>query len=51
MFPYSCGVLPKLVEMLHWDHAPEVQYEAAWVLTNVSSGTPAQVRARKCRNV
>ena len=38
-------MLPKLVEMLSWDHSHEVQYEAAWVLTNVSSGTPDQVRA------
>jgi importin subunit alpha-2 len=41
---HRSGVLPKLVQMLSWDHAPDVQYEAAWVLTNVSSGTPEQVR-------
>ncbi|EGD77563.1 hypothetical protein PTSG_08661 [Salpingoeca rosetta] len=38
----NSGVLPKMVEMLGWDHAPDTQYEAAWVLTNVSSGEPHQ---------
>lgn len=32
-----------MVELLAWDHAPDTQYEAAWVLTNVSSGEPHQV--------
>eukprot|EP00049_Salpingoeca_infusionum_P017754 m.354218 g.354218 ORF g.354218 m.354218 type:complete len:518 (+) comp16958_c0_seq1:406-1959(+) len=39
------GVLPKLVTMLSWEAAPETQYEAAWVLTNVSSGTADQTMA------
>eukprot|EP01147_Barroeca_monosierra_P002867 gene2867-8149_t len=41
----NAGVLPKMVEILHWDENPEAQYEAAWVLTNVSSGEPLQTYA------
>eukprot|EP00043_Microstomoeca_roanoka_P012923 m.125676 g.125676 ORF g.125676 m.125676 type:complete len:516 (-) comp15626_c6_seq1:2158-3705(-) len=41
----NSGVLPKMVEMLGWDFAPDTQYEAAWVLTNVSSGERHQTYA------
>ena len=35
----SCGVIPKLVEFLSYHQYPDLQYEAAWVFTNLTCGT------------
>lgn len=40
---HRSGVIPKLVSMLAWTHRTDVQYEVAWILTNISSGKPHQV--------
>ena len=40
----ATGVVPELVAFLRYDSEPALQYQAAWVLTNIASGTSDHTR-------
>lgn len=43
------GIVPQLVEFISEDRDAALQFEAAWALTNIASGTGAQTEViRKC---
>jgi len=41
----DAGMLPILVECLKQDDQPNLQFEAAWALTNIASGSTAQTQS------
>ncbi len=41
----EAGMLPILVECLKQDDQPNLQFEAAWALTNIASGSTAQTQS------
>ncbi len=38
----AAGIVPQLAKFLYRHDSPALQYEAAWTLTNISSGTHEQ---------
>ena len=43
------NLVPKLIEFLSFGNQPKLQYEAAWALTNIMSGTYEHTKVA-CQN-
>lgn len=41
----NCGLVSRLVQLLDLDSDPMIQFEVAWILTNICSGTSEQTKA------
>lgn len=38
------GLVPRFIQLLEWNEDPVIQFEVAWILTNICSGTTEQTR-------
>ena len=39
------GVIPRIIQFLHFNDCPHLQFEAMWVLTNIASSSKPEYTA------